>query len=182
MMAQNNANFLSQLNSQFTKGKLIFATRLESANETTEGAFIGFMQFVNDTKNWCRTLNFYVPTTARVTNAVLHTKYLDYLATGANQRAEDINIYLNPTKTKVSPIGAANDYYVYSGDDLIRDSFSPSTDEQTTEDSLISAHVGKIKPGWNRIVAQCETTDPTDLKRGYLTMILVLDLTFTGIK
>jgi hypothetical protein len=175
-------NFLSQLNTQFTKGKLIFSTKLESANETTEGTFFGFMQFVTDTKNWCRTLNFYIPTTAKVTGATLHTKYLDYLATGASQRAEDINIYLNPTKTKVSPMGAANDYYVYSGSDVIRNSFNPSTDEQITEDIFSNTFTSKIKPGWNRIVAQCETSDPTDLKRGYLTMILVLDLVFRGTK
>lgn len=172
-MAQNLSQIGSFVSDGLVRGMLIHSTKVESSNEIGEGLFIGFMHFVDGQMNWCRTLRFYKPTGVRIKKAVLHTKFLDYLGTGASQRVEDVNIYLNPTKTKVDVVGA--DYFRYSGGALLVDGYTPTVDEETIEHVLEVGELNSIQDGWNSIVAQCEVNDASDAKRGYVTMILILD-------
>lgn len=120
--------------------------------------------------NQCHRLDFIKPSNFVITSAVLEIRVQDFLQPGTSSRASDIDIYLNPTKTKIS--GTYSDYYRFSGGNLIVNSFAPDRDEDSHTEILTSGEISAISNGHNYLIAQHGTDDGT--KIGYVAMILVL--------
>ena len=124
-------------------------------------------------RNQCVRLDFVKPSSFTITEATIYYRMQDYLGFGSTERLQDVDIYLNPTKTLVQP--ASNfDYYRFSGGSQIASNIDPTSDEYTGSESFTTVEIANINNGMNYLVAQKSSSSTA--QSGFC----VLDLVLTG--
>jgi hypothetical protein len=144
----------------FTLVNFVWSTSQESSNEINAGNEIGFIMYDatgGQEINKVVRLDFFKPVDTTFKFVSLQTVFGNAIhpTTGETQ-VDDVTIYLNPTKTKIT--AGTLDYYRFSNGTTIRSSYSPTADGETITDTFTESQIKQIKDGWNYLVIQQNTS------------------------
>jgi hypothetical protein len=159
-------------NHEKLKMQYVFSTFMESPN-AAYSTVVGFVHYssAQDRNNVVR-LDFTKPSNFTVTDAELVIRFQDYMDPSGTTRLRDIDVFLNPTKTKIT--SGTFDYYRYSGGDKLLSLFDPTGDDTTKTEDFTSGEISAINDGHNYLILQQNTTDDSDAYLGYASIQLVL--------
>lgn len=155
------------------KMQYTFSTFMENSNVNWT-AIVGFLNYSTtggQERNVTTRLDFVKPTNFVVTEATVYYKFQDLLQYGVTNRLANVDILLNPTKSKVTP-ASGMDYYRFSAGQSIKTGINPNADEFSGSQVFTPTQIAAITNGQNTLIAQQSASSDTAM--GFCVLSLVL--------